>query len=162
MLYTLQSADWLKQRPMVLSTLLERWFPASQPGKCHYGHRCCRRSQRVDMYPWAGPDPNLPPPDSRQRTVQHDQRSVGGDAEELAGSPRYPAVGGPAAGDFGDDGLQQLRTRYSRSSSSLEQVPEEIGVDTCQDSALMPPATCSIRRARYHNISATFHFYYHA
>jgi len=132
---------------MVLTSLIEGWLSAaSQPGKCQHGHRCSVRPQRVDMYPWTGPDSSLPPPDTGQRAAQHHR----GDVDEPAGSSRYPpAVGGPGAGDFGGDNLQlAVRSRFSRSSSSLEQVPEEIGVGSCQDSSLMPPSTCSIRRAR--------------
>jgi len=135
---------------MVLTSFVEGWFSGSQPcRKCQHGHRCSVRPQRADMYPWSGPDPNLPPPDPGQRSFQHGSHgTVSGDDDEPAGSRRYPAVGGPGAGDFGGDGPLLVRTRFSRSSSSLEQVPEETGIGSCQDPALMPPSTCSIRRAR--------------
>jgi len=153
----LQSTDRMRDcRPMVLSTLIEGWLSRSQSQaeKRHYGHRCSVRPQRVDMYPWTGPDPNLPPPDPGQRSVQH-----GHGPDEPTGSPRYPAVGGPGAGDYGGDGPQLVRSRFSRSSSSLEQVPEEIGNNSCQDAELMPPTSCSIRRARYHIITSLFTSY---
>ena len=133
---------------MVLSTFVEG-FAASQPTKRQYGHRCSAPPQRVDMYPWAGPDPNSLPPDQDRQSVQQDHGPVVDDVDEPSRSPRYPAVGGPGAGDFAGDGLQVVRTRFSRSSSSLEQVPEEMSVGFCQDSASMPASTCSVRRARY-------------
>ena len=62
----------------------------------------------------------------------------------------YCRYGGPGAGDVGGDGPQIVRSRFSRSSSSLEQVPEELGpVGTYQETELMPDPTCNVRRARY-------------
>jgi len=140
----------------MLTSLAERWFSTCRPGKRKHGHhRCRQRVQQVDMYPWSGPDASLSSPDSG---VEHGRQGpVSGDVDDPAtASARYPAGGGPGAGD---SLLHVVRTRFSRSSSSLEQVPEEIAVGICQDSVeigvgvcqasvVMPPSSCCVRRAR--------------
>ena len=126
--------------------MVEGWLMARKFGKRQHGHRCSPQSPPADMHPWADQDPGLPP-DRPPPPVPHDHGPTGGDTDDSTGSTRYSA--GPGAGDFGGDGIQVVRARFSRSSSSLEQIPEEIGVGSYEDSAHTLPGTCSIRRARY-------------
>ena len=127
---------------MVLFSLVEGWLMARKSGKRQHGHHCSVQPTSVDMHPWADHDHDLPP-DRSSPVAPHEYGPTGGDVDDRAGSPRYS--GGPGAGDFGGDGVQVARTRFSRSSSSLEQIPEELGAGSYQE----PPGTYTIRRARY-------------
>jgi len=148
---------------MVLATLSEGWFPeAGASRKRHqHGQRCSaaaeRRRRRVDMHRWPGPDTASPPPPPAPASSRSRQHTRGGDADgQEAGASAEPRWQSPGAGDLGGE-MQLVRpaaARFSRSSSSLEQVPEDVAVVVCHDTAVNPPATCIVRRARYARLAS--------